>query len=54
MKNKKDNISFRLTVDKKLWQKFKATIPLNMTINQAIIMLIIERVKKIWGDEWDK
>lgn len=55
MKNKKsEKISFRFEIDKNIWEKFKLTVPPNMSIKDAIIMLIVERVKEIWGDEWDK
>ncbi|MEM2933226.1 MAG: hypothetical protein QW622_03425 [Candidatus Pacearchaeota archaeon] len=47
----KDTVSFRFEIDKEIWEKFKLTIPPNVSIREAIIMLIIKRIKEIEGDD---
>jgi len=53
--DEKDNdvINFLLQIDKKLWEKFCETIPPYFTRNQALVMMIKERVESLRGKEED-
>jgi hypothetical protein len=45
MANKED-ITYPIRIDSELWEKFKLTIPRNITINDFIVELIRNEVKK--------
>ena len=39
-------ISFQIKIDKKTWDNFKKIVPQSTTMNQAIINLIENQIKK--------
>ncbi|MEM1689447.1 MAG: hypothetical protein QXX33_00475 [Candidatus Hadarchaeales archaeon] len=39
-------VKYTIEVDDKIWKEFKKIITKDKTINQAIVELIVERVKK--------
>ena len=41
-----DELYFQLKVKRELWEKFKTKVPSNITLNDAVLVLIEEKVKK--------
>lgn len=39
-------VKYTIEVDDKIWEEFKKTITKDKTINQAIVEMIVEKVKK--------